>query len=116
MNLITKEKARVDLQSKINLAERSVERFKTQFAANPCSALEWSAETFKFVAKLKVFSTALAWLDTNSVEKVVEFIQEEILSTTSYCANQSTSATANLMELSKLEAKAELIKLLSGRL
>ena len=116
MENLTKEKARVELQLKINTLNSRIEKFKKQFAENPCYALEWSKETFKDAAALKTFLNALIWLDRSSVEKIVEVTREELLFTASYCANQSTSATANLMELSKLEAKAELVKLLSGSL
>lgn len=80
-------------------------------------ALTWSKETFKDVASQFIFSQAHRWLlEGATVEDILKNETENLLRSACNVVNQSTSQTSNLMEQSRMEASAELVKILSSRL
>lgn len=102
------------LNNKVAILKTRQEKFIEDFKQNPCYALEWSKNTFKDAACLRVFSNALTLLDkTIDIEKEISHLKSEILRAAANCANQSTSQTSNLMDQSMLEAKTELLGVLS---
>ena len=93
----------------------TIEKFRTDLAANPAHALDWSARAFNAAAMYEVAGAVLAWLDATQrseeerVAAVVAELEREVLRR-ACTPPRSSSAQSNLLDVERLAARAEILE------
>jgi hypothetical protein len=112
MATITKDKLVGLLRLKLDLAEGTLKEFKGKLAKNPAEAFYWSKSAFESAARgevAKYLLDALTAKDSKAdIESVRDFARQETYRFAKGGPACSTNPTANLMDLLRMAAWAEI--------
>lgn len=103
--------------AEVEYAEDKIKAFKEQLDKNPAYAMTWADEVFEAAGKLDAYKQILNWMAPTDdedvkpveVERILEFVQAEVISRAGGSLSCSTSPSANLMQKASMQAYARLL-------